>query len=560
VSERSVPREWHPDERPTLPGSPAFRLDRPMWQRITYVLVGTLVTLTGGLGNALVTVNLINLQGTLGAYSTETTWLPAAYVMTNASMNLLLVKFRQQFGLRLFTEMFLVLYALVTFAHLFVNDLQSAIAVRAAHGMVGAALSTLGLYYTLQAFPRRETRLRGTALALGISQLAQPIAYLFSTELLQLGEWRGLYIFELGLALLSLACVLVLKLPQGEHFKAFRRWDFVTFSLFAPGVALLCAALTFGRVLWWFETPWIGVALAGAIVLILAAICVEHNRQNPLLNIRWLTNAGIVRLSIGLVLVRVVLSEQSVGAVGLLRAVGLNNDQLQTLFLVVLCATAAGIVVAALTINVQHLLAPQVISLVIMAIGAYIDAHATSITRPTQMYLSQGMMAFAGTLFLGPMVVSLLGQVIANPGNLISFSVLFGLTQNLGGLLGSSLLGTFLVVREKFHSSQLAEGLTLLDPLVAYRVQQGAAAFARVLADPAARQAQSLATLSAVQTREATLLAYNDVFYVIAVLASVHAAWVFGRAIWLNYFVPPAPAPAAPAPAAPQAPADQITD
>jgi hypothetical protein len=63
-----------------------------------------------------------------------------------------------------------------------------------------------------------------------------------------------------------------------------------------------------------------------------------------------------------------------------------------------------------------------------------------------------------------------------------------------------------------------------------------------------------------VQTREATLLAYNDVFYVIAVLASVHAAWVFGRAIWLNYFVPPAPAPAAPAPAAPQAPADQITD
>ena len=47
-----------------------------------------------------------------------------------------------------------MLYALVTFAHLFVNDLRSAIAVRAAHGMVGrGAKSTLGLYYTLQAFP-----------------------------------------------------------------------------------------------------------------------------------------------------------------------------------------------------------------------------------------------------------------------------------------------------------------------------------------------------------------------------------------------------------------------
>lgn len=42
--------------------------------------------------------------------------LPAVYVMTNVSINLLLVKFRQQFGLRAFTEGFLVLYVLVTFS------------------------------------------------------------------------------------------------------------------------------------------------------------------------------------------------------------------------------------------------------------------------------------------------------------------------------------------------------------------------------------------------------------------------------------------------------------
>jgi hypothetical protein len=175
------------------------------------------------------------------------------------------------------------------------------------------------------------------------------------------------------------------------------------------------------------------------------------------------------------------------------------------------------------------------------------------------MYLSQGLMAFGGTLFLGPLLVSLIGQVIANPGNLVSFSVLFGLTQNLGGLLGSSLLGTFLVVREKFHSSQLTEHLTLLDPLVAGRVQAGAAAFARVIADPAARETQSLSTLASVSTREANLLAYNDVFLVIAVMATLHAAVVFGRAVWLDYFAEPVAA-AVPAPPAPARPAEQITD
>ncbi len=76
--------------------------------------------------------------------------------MTNVSINLLLVKFRQQYGLRAFTEGFLVLYVLVTFFHLFVNDLSSALIVRGAHGMVAAALSSLGIYYQIRA-PARET-------------------------------------------------------------------------------------------------------------------------------------------------------------------------------------------------------------------------------------------------------------------------------------------------------------------------------------------------------------------------------------------------------------------
>jgi MFS family permease len=543
-----APRQWAPDERPTLPGGPSFpKHSTP--RRIAFFLIGTLVTITGGLGNALVTVNLVNLQGTLGVFSAEANWLPTAYVMTNVSMNLLLVKFRQQFGLRAFTEFFLVLYALITFAHLFVNDLGSAIAVRAAHGMAGAALSTLGLYYSLQAF-KKEWRPRGIVISTGIAQLAQPIAYIFSRSLLQFAEWRGLYLFELGLTLVTLAAVLWLKLPPGDRFKAFRPTDFLTFSLFAPGMALLCAALTFGRVLWWTENAWVGIALAASVVLLLAAICVEHNRDNPLLNIRWLTNGMILRLSIALMLVRVVLSEQSVGAVGFLRLVGLNNDEMQTLFIVILLATMLGIGVSVLIIRPPHLMAPQVVALLIMALGAWIDSNATNVTRPAQMYVSQGLLAFGGVMFLGPLLLTLLGSVIANPANLISFSVLFGLTQNLGGLIGSSLLGTFQVMREKYHSSVLAEQLSSLDPLVAARIQQYGAAYARQLADPSARTRQGISVLTQTAAREANILAYNDVFLLIAIIATLLAVWIFGRSLWLKYVAPPPPAPA-PVPAPP---------
>jgi hypothetical protein len=382
-------------------------------------------------------------------------------------------------------------------------------------------------------------------LSLGVSQLPQPIAYLFSTRLLELAEWRGLYLFELGLTLVTLGFVLWLKLPPGDRFRAFRVTDFVTFALFAPGVALLCAALSFGRVLWWTQQAWVGVALAASVFLIVAAVAVEHNRRNPLLNLRWLSNGMIARLFLAMMLVRVVLSEQSVGAVGFLRMVGLNNDQLTTLFLVVLAATVAGIVVSVVVTRPPHLMGPQVIALLIMALGAWIDSHTTNLVRPEEMYVSQAMLAFGGVLFLGPLLLTLMGSVVTNPGNLITFSVLFSLTQNMGGLIGSSLLGTWQVVREKFHSSNLADQLSSLDPLVAARIQQRWGSLWRVLTDPAARTRQGISALSQSASREANILAYNDVFLAISVIATLLALWIFGRALWINYVAPPPAAPAA---------------
>jgi MFS family permease len=552
-----APRQWSPEERPSFPGSPSFPAHPPL-VRVAYLLVGLLVTLTGGLGNALVTANIVYLQGTLGAYYTEAYWLPTAYIMANASMNLLLVKFRQQFGLRLFTEFFLVLYALVTFAHLFVNDLGSAIAVRAAHGMVAAAVTPLGLFYTLQAF-KKEWRSKGVVIAIGAAQLPLPLAYIFASGLLELAEWRGLYMFELGLSLAALAAVLALKLPPGDRFRAFRPIDFVTFLLFAPGEALLTAALTFGRIDWWLERRWIGVALAASIVLISAAIFIEHNRVNPLLNIRWLTSFNILRLAGSLMLVRIVLSEQSVGAVGFLRALGLVNDQMRVLFVIVLLATIGGIVVSALTINPARLMAPTVISLLCMALGAYLDAHATNLTRPEEMYFSQGLMAFGSTLFLGPQVVSLLGNVMANPANLISFSVLFGMTQNLGGMIGTSAVGTYQVIREKYHSAMLVAHMNWFDPAVANRIRGAAAVAGRVVTDPALRTQQGLTSLAASVRREANVLSYNDVFMLIAIIAATCAVWIFIHALWLVYFAKPAPQASAPVPGAPPPP-ESVTD
>jgi len=529
--DRYAPREWQPHERPSMPGSPSTPL-HPTPRRVAYALVGLLVGITGGLGNALVTANLIYLQGALGVTTAEIAWLPAAYVMTNVTMNLLLVKFRQQFGLRAFTEVFLGLYVAVTLAHLFVNDLGSAIAVRAAHGMVGAALSSLGLYYMIQALPAKW-RLKALVLGLGTAQLALPLARLVSEDLLQIAEWRGLYLFELGLATTALACVFWLKLPPGDRFHTFEPLDFLTFALLAPGVGLLVAVLSLGRIDWWLEARWIGIALACSIVLILAGLCIEHNRRNPLLMTRWLGSGPILRLGLAVVLIRMVTSEQSTGAVGFMQYLNMGSEQLFSLYVVMLIGSVAGLAISALTIDPEHLFRPLLVSVGLMAIGALMDSFANNLTRPPQLYLSQFLLAFGSTYFLGPTMVLGTRNVIANPRNLVSFSVLFGIAQNLGGLLGSALLGTWQVVREKFHSSHIVEQLMATDPRVAARVSSGGAAYAQAIADTQARAIQGLRVLANAATREANVMAYNDVFMLIAIIAILTLIWMSIRVLWL---------------------------
>jgi len=534
-----APQKWLPHERPTLPGSPS-NPHHPLGRRIAFLIVGLIVGITGGLGNALVSVNLPYLQGSLGVYSAEIQWLPAAYVMANVSMNLLLVKFRQQFGLRLFTELFLGIYAALTVAHLFVHGLGSAIAVRAAHGMSGAALTTLSLYYTLQAFTPQH-RLKGVVLGVGFSQLALPLARLFSSDLLEIAEWRGLYFFELGLALLAMGCVLSLKLPQGDRIRAFEKMDFLTFGLFAPGVALLSAVVSLGRTVWWEESVWLGYALAGAIVLIAAALSIEHNRARPLLNTRWLTTANMARLAISVLLIRIVQSEAN-GTVGFLQNLGLNNDQMMTLWWVVMAGTVAGLLTSALFITPTAIQPMLIISLALMAAGAYMDSDATNLTRPEDLYLSQFLLGFGGAFFIGPTFVSGFGAVISAPNNLVSFSVMFSITQTLGSSIGTAFVGTYQSIREKYHSSILVEHLTLLDPQVAARVQSGGASIAGALADPSARTTQGVAALGGVATREANILAYNDVFLLITVLALLTMGWLLARWIWTTCVLCPPPA------------------
>jgi len=535
-----TPYIFKPHERPTLPGSPA-NPDHPSRRRLAYLAIGVLVGITGGLGNALVTVNLNFAQGTLGLYSNEATWLTAAYFMTNVTANLLLVKYRQQFGLQPFVRYMLVAYVLTTLMHLFLHGFWTSIAVRAASGIAGSGLSTLTLLYLMQGLPAPK-RLAGIMIGISIPQLATPLARVLSPGLLEWGDWHMLYWFEMGLALATLAAVWALPLPPSERQKVFERGDFITFAMLAPGFWLLIAVLSEGRIEWWTERAWMGWSLIASIILIVGALLHEHGRTNPLINTRWLGTWEMGRLMLIAASVRVLLSEQAYGSVGFLTVVGMINDQMVTLNIVIVIASIAGMLTAVLTFRPDNVARPISIAVLLIVIGSFMDANTTNLTRPSSFYVSQALIGFASLLFLAQaMVIGISRTLLAGAKHFVSFVVLFSMSQSVGGLVGTALLGTFQTVREKYHSHELVQSIVMTDPMVAARIRAGGGAVSGVVGDPALRSAEGAALLAQQVAREANILAFNDVFLLIGVLAI--AALLFSYAIrfsiWRRHEISP---------------------
>jgi len=523
VSEIETPSEPPGAQAPLAPQVAPDQM--PPLRVSGYMLASVLLALTQGLGMNLISANLPQIQGSLGATTAEATWLMAAYMAPNVSLSLALIKIRTQYGLRNFAELSILGFVAVALMHLFVDDLHSAIVVRFLSGIVAAPMSTLCFLYMLQPFPPAKKLNIGLSLALTNLSLGMPVARLISPSLLDIGLWHGLHIAEIALALMAFAAVYLLPLAPQPRAKVIERLDVASFLLIATGFGLLAVSFTLGRIYWWFEAPWLGVLIACGIASVTGAVVIELNRKNPLLDIRWLASPEVIHFTGALLIFRIVLSEQTTGAAGFFQVLGMANEQTTILYAIILAASVAGGLACAAVMKPGREPWIHMVSLLLLAAGALMDSRATNLTRPEEMYLSQAMIAVAGSLFLPPALASgLMSALKKGPNYILSFVIVFLTSQSIGGVLGSAILGTFVTVRQKFHASVLAEHITLTDPIVAQRVAQLEAAYGRVLTDKVQMSTQGLTLLNQQVTREANVLAYNDLFLLVAGLAGLALA------------------------------------
>ena len=510
---------------PLYPGAPPAQPPKPLPQLLLYMFAATVIGITQALGMSFISVSIQQIAGPLKATTTEATWMLAAYLVPNASLTLMLFKMRQQFGLRRFAEVSIVLYVLVNLCHLWIDNYQAAIVMRFFAGVAAAPMSSIAILYMLEGLPREKKLSIGISSAMTVISLGTPLAGLMAPVLLDYGGLQRLYIFEIGLALVSLALIYKLPLVSGERVKVISRNDLIAFSFLFVGMGALTVALTVGRLYWWTEKPWIGWLMVVGVASLTIMVLMETHRENPLVDIKWITSAEIIHFTGALLIFRIILSEQSSGARGFFMMLGLSNEQLRGLYIVMIVATIAAGVTCAALIKPGRVAAMHGFALVLLIIGTWLDSQATSLTRPEQMYLSQTLIAFAAGLYLPPaMLIGFMAALKRGPSYILSFIIVFLTTQRVGGILGSALFGSFVTWREQIHSAALAKDITGGDPLVSQRLAQLAGAYGQSIGDVALRKAEGAMLFASQVRQQAYVLAYNDAFRFTSLLACVALA------------------------------------
>ena len=488
----------------------------PRLRIAVYVMASLIIGMTQGLGINLVGSNLPGIQGSLGISNVESYWLIAAYTATSVTGTILLYKIRTQFGFRRFGEYGLLFFAFASMAQMFTHDFQTAVAVRAVMGFAMASLGPLALFYMFEIFPPAKKLTAGLCFGLAGSQISLPISRIISPHLLDLGHWHQLTMLESGLSLICLAIIWILPLTHPPRVKVFERTDWISYPLIATAVACMSVVLTMGRYYWWQETAWIGEVLVVGIIALTLSFMVELRRKNPIIDLRWLMTPEMLLFTGSMLFVRMLLSEQTTGMVGFLNLFGLLNDQLVTLFCIILAATFAGLVFVSIIHKANRIVYIHLFSIALIAVAAWLDAHSTTDTRPEQFYLTQGMSAFGGAIFLPTSLwLGFIRALQYGQSQIISFVLVFLSTQNVGAQVGGAFLGTIQILREKFHSSVLTEGISLQNPLVVERLSQYSHLLKPSLNDGTQLSAEAVMQLSLKVSQQAGLLAYNDVFMVV---------------------------------------------
>lgn len=483
------------------------------WIVAITVMLPTLIEI---IDMSIVNVSLGNIRGSISAGIDESTWIITSYLVANAIIIPLSGWLSRIFGRKRYLIFSVILFTLSSFMCGSSRSLGTIIFFRVIQGIGGGGLQPLAQAILLETFPREE---HGTAMAMyGIGIMFGPIiGPLLGGWITDNWSWPWIFYINLPIGAISIIMTLffIIDPPYMKRIKM--RIDYRGILFLAIGIGCLQVILDLGQRRDWFSSDLISwLAIISVISLASFVINELFFAEHPVVNLRLFKD---ISFSTGNTVMFFTFFN-------LFGSIVLLPIYLQTLM--GYTATLAGLVlgpggVATMVVMpIVGRLVRKINPKAILVFGIIVCAYSTNLMSRFNLYADFYSVAWPRIVLgigMGFTVIPLMTLAFSSikreeMGNATS---IFNSLRNLGGSFGVAFITTMLARRAQFHQVRLVEHLTPFDTTYQLATSKASQFLQCRGFDPSISQSGGLGAIYGQFLRQASMLSFNDVFYLLSV-------------------------------------------
>ncbi len=485
----------------------------------------TLASMMELIDTSIVNVALTQMSANLGATLDEIAWVSTGYIVAAVIVLPMTGWLSSYFGRRRYFTVSIVIFTIASFLCGQASSLTELVIWRIAQGLGGGALIATSQAILFESFPPEEQTMAAAVFGLGM-MVGPAIGPTLGGFIVDRYTWP--WIFYINVPVGIFAAILTWTfVHDSKHQQRTSGIDVIGIALIAIGIGSLQFVLERGEHYEWFASPLIrtltGCAAGGIVLLVVWELYVKE----PILDLRVLKDRSLASGSLFAAVLGLALY-------GSIFAVPIYIQQLLgwdaetsgwILFPGAIGSAVAMIFIARAGSKIPDLRWLAVFGAVLLSTSMWMHSRFTIQSGRGDMLWPIALRGFAtGCMFI-PLATSAMGGLKGR--SLAHGAAIFNLTRQLGGSVGIAILANLLTRRAAIHRATLVEHVVVGDPIATARlsaITQGL--IARGVNAYTATQ-QALGILSNIVQRQATMLAFRDIFLIVGVLMLVSMPLIF---------------------------------
>ena len=489
---------------------------RPQHNPWAIALTVTLATFMEIMDTSIANVSLPHIAGGLSAGIDESTWVLTSYLVSNAIVLPISAWLSDRVGRKRFYMSCVALFTISSFLCGLAPSLPMLVFFRILQGLGGGGLATSEQAILADTFPPAK---RGMAFAVyGMAVVLAPaIGPTLGGWITDNYNWRWIFFVNVPIGIVSLTLTHIMvedppHLVKSREKSRHAPVDFTGLVLVAVGLAAMQVVLDKGQRDDWFYSPFITWFTVTAVICLLLFVVWEWRHKNPIVQLHLYKNPNFAVSNILMLVIFATLLSSTV----------LLPQFVQTQM--GYTAQTAGEVLSPggfailLLMPLTGFLVSRVDARYIIAVGCLISGLA--LFHMTNLYLgvSFGTLVWwriyqaAGMAFLF-VPINTIAFTGMKPEQSNQVSGMVNLMRNIGGSVGISAATTLLARREQAHQVYLAAKTFQYNPRLQEIITQMTSR-AQTRSDPTLALRQTYGRLYFTVQRQASVLAYIDVFQI----------------------------------------------